>query len=161
MRKYYIGKSNIHGNGVFAAKDLKRGEIAFILKGRECHIIQKTAKQANENQNMVGIGKDLWIDPRVPASHINHSCRPNVGMRGRLLFVAMKSIRKGEELCFDYAISEEETRWKLDYECACQAPQCRKIIRSIQSLPERIYRRYLPFIPHYFQRAYLKSRNTL
>lgn len=160
MKKYYIGKSEIRGNGVFAAKNMKRGEIIFILKGRERHIVQETVKQANENQNMVGIGKDRWIDPEVPASHINHSCRPNVGIRGRLLFVAMKNIRKGEELCFDYAISEEEERWRLDHECACRAPQCRKIIRSIQSLSKRVYESYLPFVPHYFQQVYLKSRNT-
>lgn len=160
MKKYYIGPSAIRGKGVFAAQDLKRGETIFILKGRKHHIVQKTAKQANENQNMVGIGKDLWIDPELPASHINHSCQPNVGIRGRLLFVAMRSIRKGEELCFDYAISEDDRRWRLDYACACRAPQCRQSIRSIQSLPERVYQSYLPFIPHYFQRAYLKSRNT-
>jgi SET domain-containing protein len=159
MKKYYIGKSEIQGHGVFAAKDLRRGEIVFILKGKERHIIQQTVKQANENQNMVGVGKDMWIDPQTPASHINHSCRPNVGIRGRLLFVAMKNIRKGEELCFDYAISEEELRWRLADQCACQTPECRKVIRSIQSLPERVYGSYLPFIPHYFQRAYLKFHN--
>jgi SET domain-containing protein len=158
MRKYFVGDSKINGQGVFAAKDLQKGEIIFILKGKRRHMVEKTKGQVQKNQNMVGIGNNTWIDPRVPASHINHSCRPNVGIRGTLLFVAMRHIRRGEELCFDYSISEEEPRWRLEHPCACQAPKCRRIIRSIQSLSEDVYQSYLPFIPHYFQRVYLKSK---
>jgi len=152
---YCLKKSVIAGEGIFATQDIPKGKIVIIMKGKMYHEVQTTKTQAMTNPNMVGVGKDLWIDPIFPISKINHSCNPNVGMRGRVLFVAMRPIKKGEELTFDYSTSEESP-WEIH--CHCGAPQCRKIIRSIHHLPYETYKKYLPFIPQYFQKVYQKSR---
>jgi len=35
---------------------------------------------------------------------LNHSCEPNVGILGQIIFVAMRNIDSGEELTIDYAL---------------------------------------------------------
>ncbi len=39
---------------------------------------------------------------------MNHSCNPNVGYKGQITFVAMRNIRTGEELAFDWAMCTDE-----------------------------------------------------
>src|SRR5207253_8152644 len=43
---------------------------------------------------------------------LNHSCNPNVGVRGQITFVAMRDVPAGAELTIDYAMidrTEEHT----------------------------------------------------
>jgi len=48
----------------------------------------------------------------------NHSCNPNVGLRGEITFVTMKDIEKDEELTVDYAFIDNE-----DYSFKCTVVQ--------------------------------------
>ena len=156
MAKIIIGKSKIDGRGVFASKNIEKGRTAFIFKGKIIKYFPKTRKKAMKKPDMVGVGKNLWIDPYIPFKYLNHSCDPNLGQRGRVLFVALRNIKKGEELTFDYSISEDSS-WEM--KCHCGSKNCRKIIRGIRYLPEGIYNRYLPYIPRYFQRVYEKYQD--
>lgn len=152
-KKFYVGESKIAGKGIFAARDIKKGEIVFVMKGKVIRAHMKTKKEAIDNPNMIGIDKDTWIDPKIPGSHINHSCNPNLGTRGRYWFVSLRSVKKEEEMTFDYSISEDSL-WEM--KCNCGAKNCRKIIRGIRYLPVSSFMRYLPYIPKYFQEVYLK-----
>lgn len=157
-KKFFIGKSCINGVGVFSSKKIKRGEIVFVAKGEIVKFCANTKKKAMSNPNMIGIGKDLWLDPISPAVHINHSCDPNLGTRGRFLFVALRDIDQEEELTFDYSISEDSL-WEM--ECHCNSENCRGVIRGIRFLPKSFYDRYLPNIPHYFQEIYKESHKDI
>src|SRR5437016_14158311 len=55
----------------------------------------------------------------------NHSCDPNIGLRGEITFVAMRNIHAGEELTHDWAMTDDD-----DYsvECNCGARNCRKTL---------------------------------
>src|SRR5919106_366203 len=55
----------------------------------------------------------------------NHSCEPNTGVRGQIVFAAMRAIAAGEELTHDWATTDDD-----DYEltCRCGARSCRGII---------------------------------
>jgi len=154
MPKWYISDSTISGKGVFAKKSIRRGEIAFILKGPIRNFVVTNKKDALAFPNWIGIAEGQWIDPKKPANYINHSCEPNLGIRGRVLFVALKDIKKDEELTFDYSITEEGD-WEM--ECLCGKARCRSAIGSIHSLPFSIYKKYLPFVPKYFQKVYTKE----
>lgn len=57
---------------------------------------------------------------------LNHSCSPNVGVRGEITFVAMRDIKVGEELTIDYAMIENEDYPEM--KCNCGARNCRKVI---------------------------------
>ena len=79
----------------------------------------------------IQIDEDLFIAPVTEEEregsmlYSNHSCDPNLGMRGEITFVAMRHICAGEELTHDWATTDDD-----DYsvECKCGAPNCRKIL---------------------------------
>ena len=160
MHKWYIGKSNIEGEGVFAKKDLKKGEIIFILKGPyKTFATSISKKELFATPNWIGVDRLVWIDPLPPADKINHSCDPNVGIRGMKMFCAMRDIKKGEELTFDYSITEDSV-WHMT--CNCGSKNCRKVIGSVFSIPKKTFKRYLPYVPTYFKRVYnLREKYSL
>jgi len=45
-------------------------------------------------------------DPAEAGDLVNHSCDPNCGLVGAVLVVAMRDIEPGEEITFDYAMSD-------------------------------------------------------
>lgn len=154
-RKIYINKSSIDGTGIFAKRNIKNGESVALIKGQIVNHIVADKKTSAFGQNWIGIGKNKWIDPKT-FDHINHSCDPNAGIRGSRTIVALKNIKKDEEILIDYSITEGDILWKLPKKCKCKSKKCRKIIRSIQFLPTKTFNKYMPYIPKYFQRVYVK-----
>jgi len=104
--------------------------------------------------NTIGIKKNWWLKPPEPYVYINHSCEPNVGIIGTVTFKALRKIHKDEELFFDYSICEEGD-WEM--KCKCGSVNCRKIIGSVKTLPRKTFKKYLPFIPRYFQLVYQRQ----
>lgn len=121
------------------------------MRGPVHRRIYRNAEQASQEPNMVGIGKNLWLDPAEPYKYINHSCSPNLGIKGKVSFVALRDIESGEQLTFDYSISEDSL-WEM--ECLCGSENCRQVIRGIRHLPKADFQRLLPYIPRYFQAVY-------
>lgn len=156
MGKIYLSESRISGKGIFAARLIKKGEIVFIGKGRLIKFVIQSPKDSRIGPRRIGIGRHRWIDPfrNNPLYFINHSCDPNTGITGRVMFVAMKDIKRDEEVAFDYSIQDEDTFWKM--KCRCRQQDCRGIIRSIQFLPYETFEKYLPHVPTYFKKVYLK-----
>jgi uncharacterized protein len=72
------------------------------------------------------IDDDLFLasePPFDPADYVNHSCDPNCGIVGSVLLVTMRDVDAGEELCFDYAMTDSD-----DYDtfkCGCGSARCR------------------------------------
>lgn len=138
-------------------KNLKKGEIIFIIKGPKTKFLINNQKKANEaGMNWVGIGKNEWIDPKKYCQYFNHSCDPNTHIKGKVTVVALKNIKKGEEITFDYSLNESDIFWKLDKKCRCGTKICRKNIRSIQFLPEKYFRNKKHMIPKFYQKIFLK-----
>jgi len=48
--------------------------------------------------------------------HLNHSCGPNLGLQGQVVYVALRDIRAGEELTADYVMTDAES-----YEMTCHS----------------------------------------
>ncbi len=63
----------------------------------------------------------------------------------------------GDELTLDYSSIEGDSRWHLKSKCKCGERNCRKIIGSVYSLPKKTFERYLPLIPTYFKKLYIKE----
>jgi len=129
--KTEIRESKIHGRGLFAAADIAKDEMVAVKGG---HIIKR--EQVQEIRARLGpveiqIDDDLFIAPVTPAErelsmlYTNHSCDPNLGMRGEITFVAMRDIRTGEELTHDWAMTDDD-----DYsvECNCRSSKCRRTL---------------------------------
>ncbi len=85
-----------------------------------------------------------------PGDLINHSCAPNCGMRNATQVVAMRPIAIGEEITFDYSMSDASDYDEFD--CECGTPQCRKRITGNDwKLPE-LQMRYQGMFSPYIQR---------
>lgn len=154
MEKCYIGKSNIHGKGIIAACDLNKDEKLFHIKGKIIDFVVKNKKDALSGPLMIGYGKNKWIDPDDFSKYLNHSCNPSCGIKGRITLIAMRNIKKGEEITIDYSITEMEPLWEM--KCKCGAKQCRKIIKSVQFLPLNLFKKYNSYIPTLFSKYYIK-----
>ena len=149
--KLRIAKTKSTGLGIFATKDIKKGESVLIFKGK---IKKYFGHDLRVGRYWLGLGKNMWIDvPKENLGHyINHSCTPNSGIKGKQKVVAMKNIKKGEQTTIDYSVTEEDLKWKMN--CKCGGKNCRKTIRSVQFLPKRTFKKYLPYIPKFAQKAY-------
>jgi len=158
MKKVYVGNSNIEGFGLFAKRDIKREEIVFIMKGRRIKMNESNKRKLLALPNIMGIDRGWWIDPAKPYVYANHSCNPNMGVKGKVTFVALRNIKKDEELTFDYSISED-TSWTM--KCFCGSARCRGVVRGTRYLPEEYFKDYYPFFPTYFKKIYLKCHKNL
>lgn len=152
--KVYIAKTKYAGKGIFALKPIKKGDVIFIVKGKV--VKSKFGPQENKHPNMIGYSNKKWIMPfkSNPLYYLNHSCSPNAGIKGKVTFIAMKPIKKDEEITLDYSIAEEDPSWRM--KCKCRDKSCRKTIRSIQFLDKKLFKKYYSYIPDYLRNAYLK-----
>lgn len=151
----YNDKSSIAGTGLFSTKDFKKGEVAFVMKGKKIKFHPKNKEEAMATPNLIGLDKDLYLETLPPYIFMNHHCEPNLAVEeDGVSYIALKDIKAGEELTFDYSISEYSD-W--DMQCSCSSPDCRKIIRSVDKLPKDFFLKYFPFIPRYFQRVFLSN----
>lgn len=126
--KIEVRRSDLEGRGVFAIAKIEKDEIVAIKAG---HII--TSDDLAGITSSVGdyalqIHDGFYLGPRSKDEieqmtiFINHSCNPNVGFLGQVVYVAMRNIEPGEELCHDYSMERTD-----DYslECRCGSEYCR------------------------------------
>jgi SET domain-containing protein len=159
MKHIYIGISHIDGKGVIAGEGIKKAEIIQHIKGKAKFLSIKNREDSLSYPNWIGIGKDKWIDPDYPNQYLNHSCNPNSSIKGMVTMVALRDIKEGEEITIDYAVVEGDDMWEMH--CFCGEKNCRKVIRSIQFMPKDQFQKYLPYVPQYFKRLYLKTNGHI
>ncbi len=71
--------------------------------------------------------------------YINHSCNPNSGLiikNEKVNLIAIKNIKNGKEITYDYSTTINEDNWKM--RCNCGSKICRKIIKDFKYLPKNI-----------------------
>ncbi len=158
MSKIIEDSSKIHGKGIFARQNIEKNQPICVIKGRKMFKINKDEEDALAHPDWVGFEMNHWVDPIPPFKYLNHSCNPNSAIKGKVTLVALKDITAGEEITIDYSIIEADPRWYM--KCNCKEPNCRGIIRSIQFLPEAIYKKYTPHISKVFQSVYERTNST-
>lgn len=134
-----VRRSGVHGKGVFAVRPLARGEVVIEYTGERINwkeALRRHPHDPNEPNHTFyfDIGGDRVIDANVggnSARWINHSCQPNCEADeedGRVFIKALRAIKPGEELFYDYGLSTDErytAAVKKQYECRCGAKACR------------------------------------
>jgi len=98
------------------------------------------------------VEEDLYLVSNADgaADWVNHSCAPNCGLRGQIALVAMRRLAPGEEICFDYAMSDGTPYDQFD--CGCGAATCRgRVTGDDWSRPE-LWKRYRGYFSPYLQR---------
>jgi SET domain-containing protein len=144
-RKFVTRKSKIHGNGVFAAAPIAKGERIVQYKGRlRSHAAVDRAYAGEEETGhtfLFTLNDDYVIDANIDgnsARWINHSCNPNCESlidedddgdprRDRVFIEARRAIKPGEELTYNYGIVLAEAHTpalKKLWACRCGARNC-------------------------------------
>jgi len=147
--------SPIQGRGLFARNAIAAGEIVAVKGGAIMDLDALALIRDEVSPAEIQIEDGLYIVPRSAAEVesnilcLNHSCNPNVGVRGQITFVAMRDIPVGEELTIDYAMIDGDPSERMS--CACSAKECRRIITGDDwRLPE-LQRRYAGYFSRYLE----------
>ena len=142
---YEVRKAPIHGNGVFAARDIKKGERIIEYLGEKISKEESNRRglEREELAKKTGDGAvyifeldDNWdIDGNFDyndARFINHACRTNsesICEDGHIYVYATRDIAKGEEILYNYGYSFEHF---LDHPCKCGFPECVGYIVAVE-----------------------------
>jgi uncharacterized protein len=159
--KVAVRPSPIHGQGLFAAEAIRTGEM-ICVKGGHVFTREKLGEvNAQLGPAEIQIAEDLFIGPLTleerEGSMIfsNHSCDPNIGVRGQIVFVAMRDIAPGEELTHDWATTDDDP---YEMECGCKAPHCRMIITGQDWRKKELQEKYRGFMSWYLQEKIRKRK---
>ena len=131
MKLYKIKKSNIDNRGLYASHDIKDGTKIIEYKGKI--VTKKKVEEDSKFDNdkaiyLFNLNKkyDLDGDFRYNTARlINHSCNPNCEVSGvglKVWVYAIRNIKKGEELSYDYGFGYDE--YYKDFPCKCGSKNC-------------------------------------
>jgi len=143
-RPWRVLDSPIHGRGVFAARNIRKGETIIEYRGRRTTWDEASETDGEDDDPfhtfLFSLDDGRVIDAGVrgnAARFINHSCAPNCETfeddDGRVYIAARRSIRAGEELSYDYHLEVDGKigpRLRRAYACRCGAPRCRGTMLS-------------------------------
>jgi hypothetical protein len=128
------------GLGVFANRDIQAGE-AILAFGGPVIDFDETKRRGPWECMPMQIGQNQYYDTQPPGVFVNHSCEPNAGIRDDRDLVALRPIRPGEEVRFDYSTTMEEQSFTM--RCLCGAPKCRQVVADFSTLPPEVQARYI------------------
>jgi SET domain-containing protein len=136
-RRISVRRSPIHGRGVFALVRIPRGTRIIEYIGERISHREADRRYAHDDSPhtmLFMVDRKTVIDATRrgnSARWINHSCRPNceaVDEDGRIFIEAIRDIRPGEELTYDYNLVLDERHTpaaKRAHPCFCGEKRCR------------------------------------
>ena len=131
MKLYKIKKSKIDKNGLYANRDIKKGTKIIEYKGKIISVKQSETDPKFDNGRAIylfNLNKKYDLDGDFKfntARLINHSCDPNCEVFGsgmKVFVYAMKNIKKGDELSYDYGFSYDSDY--KQFPCKCRSKNC-------------------------------------
>jgi len=152
MKKlWFKKKSSLHGSGLFAASDIKKGAQVIeyigdkITKKEGDKRAEKQIKKAQKNKNngmvyVFELNNKYDIDGGVARNYarfINHSCDPNCEVEindNQIWISSIKRIKKGLELTYNYGYPFDSDF--EDHICKCGAKKCVGYILSDDDWPK-------------------------
>lgn len=129
-----LAPSKIHRWGVYATEPIPAGRKVLEYTGEKINR-RETKRRAESSQFIYLFTLDpYWtIDGSVGGSgaqYINHSCEPNLIariIRGHILYMSLRNIKRGEELTVDYHFDKKVEKVM----CKCGAAKCRGTINVL------------------------------
>jgi len=141
------------GYGLFTRQPLDKDEVlavwgGFVVPderlGDYSEYVRTHGLQVDDHLYLLPLSED------DPADYFNHSCDPNAGLSGQITLVAMRPIEPGEEICFDYAMSDSNPYDEFD--CNCGASTCRGRVTADDWRRPDLQERYKGYFSPYLQR---------
>ena len=152
---FKVRHSPIHGYGVFALRRIRKGTTVIEYLGDRVSHAQADARYEDKDPNdnhtfLFTVDAKTVIDAGVngnEARYINHGCDPNcesTTLNKRIFIEAIRTIRPGEELSYDYQIqrdSDDAPNVDEVYACRCGAKSCRGSMLEPPKKPRKPARR--------------------
>lgn len=146
-RRIQTRRSGVHGKGVFALSDFAKGETIIEYVGEIISWKEALRRHPHDPQDpnhtfYFHIDEKHVIDAKHGGNSsrwINHSCKPSCQpdeIDGRVFIKAIRDIKAGEELNYDYGLvidAPMTKELKLEYPCWCGAKKCRGTLLSSSS----------------------------
>ena len=150
------------GRGLFATDFITKDEWIAEWSGDLVNEIELSTFPADRHLNCLQIGSDSYLVPVMltDGDFVNHSCDPNAGIKGRATLVALRDIMPGEEIAYDYAMTD--TSSYDEFTCLCGATTCRhQITGNDWRLPE-LRKRYKAYFSSHVEEMILREvqKNT-
>ena len=110
-----IIKKTLKGKSLVAQKPIKEDSVLIKFEGTIINQPTKFSLQIDEGKHLDGPGN---ID-----DYLNHSCAPNAHIDfSNISLKALRHIKKGEEITFNYLTTEWDMASK--FECQCKNKNC-------------------------------------
>jgi uncharacterized protein len=143
-RRIQVRRSGVHGKGVFALQDIAEGETLIEYVGEVISWDEAQDRHPHDPNDpnhtfYFHVNEDKVIDALHGGNSsrwINHSCDPNCEadeQNERIFIKALRNIKAGEELNYDYGLIIDEPYTKkllAEYPCWCGAKNCRGTLLS-------------------------------
>ena len=142
--KINIKKSLIEGQGLFANKNIKKGE-KLIVWGGDYINSNEVKKYKKMGKLVIQWDEDLYsVEERGDEKgyFINHSCEPNMWMIDAYTIIAKRNIAINEELAIDYALFEANENYISKWQCQCGSSLCRGQITGTDWRNPKLQDRY-------------------
>lgn len=150
------------GCGVFALQKINRDELVSLWGGKIVRREELDPSMPRFTQRVLQMDEDLFLltaEEKEPNDCFNHSCQPNLGFFGQIGLAALRDIEPGEELTFDYAMSDGGPY--DEFECLCGSDQCRgRVTGNDWKLPA-LWEKYAGHFSPYLARRIAALRDTL
>lgn len=134
MVLYEVRNSRIHGKGVYAKTNVKKGTSIIQYKGEKISKEESYKRTLKLSENPSGpqvyvfeLDQNHDLDGDIPsndAKYINHSCDPNceaVNYGGEIFIDTIKDIKSGEEITFNYNYGSDVAS---EHPCRCGSKNC-------------------------------------
>ena len=128
MADVIVKESKIHGKGVFAARDFKKGEVVIDWSTCTETLTKEQVDELSDTKKryVSCLRGEKYVLFKSPGKYVNHSCDPNTkAING--CDVAIREIKKDEEITADYVAEKVPG---LNMKCNCGSKNCRKIIKT-------------------------------
>jgi SET domain-containing protein len=138
-RRIKVARSGVHGRGVYATMTIRKGTRIIEYTGERVPWKEAQKREAEDPANpyhtfFFSLHNGNVIDAGSggnSARWINHSCDPNCETaeeNGRMFVYALRTLRAGDELFYDYKLVPAERRTKKlekEFACRCGSANCR------------------------------------
>ena len=155
-------KANGSGNGIYSLEPIRKGELTAVFGGVVYEWDAFIRLPDIERSLCLQVEDRHFLVPRPigEGDYVNHSCNPNAGLSGQIGLVAMRDIKVGEEVCFDYAMCD--TMPYDEFDCACGNANCRGRVSGNDWQRPELQKRYAGFFsPHVQRRIDVQRKEKL
>ncbi len=154
------------GKGVFTKKAVKKGTVLVIFGGYVFTFAEESTFKDGMDDFAHQISSEFVFGIREreeiqPVDYINHSCEPNCGFQGQIFLVAMRNIKKNEQISFDYCMvlsKAKNVKKEYRFNCECGLKTCRHVVTWNDWKIPALQKKYAGYFQWYLNEKIKKLR---